>query len=338
VTGLVGAEDTLVDQFDPTHPVGYFDRFYFNMHGEDRRTLLLFGGGLYPPAGVADGWAIAIQDGEQTNLRFSDRLDELPTNSIGPLSWGVLAPSTWHLALAPNASGIEIDAVFTGRLDPYHYSPLVFGDGAGGQTDFDHAVQSGTWEGHFVLHGVKEDVSGYWGQRDRSRGVRLVHAKQGMHLWVQPQFHDGQISVMYDEDRHGAVTLCEGAVIASDGTKDAITAVRHRLDVDDALEVSTAHLEIETAAGRHISMDVDMPRHEVAYFAGGGYDGRHGKFVGRDHIATERWPLDGTLGPRSLGTPLSERLASFATGDHEGVGIFETAFSRSSSYTYRPTC
>lgn len=338
MTGLVGAEDTLVDAFDPAYPPGFFDRFYFNVHGKDPGAWMLFGAGVYPSRGVADGWAIAVGDGVQTNLRFSDRLDVLPVHSIGPLTWEVVAPSTWQVRLAPNPSGIELDAVFTGRLDPYHYSPLVFDDGIGGHTDFEHAVQSGRWQGTMTVDGVTTDLSDHWGQRDRSRGERLVHAKQGMHLWVQPQFEDGQISVMYDEGRDGETTLCEGAVMAGDGTRDAIAAVRHRLDVDTDLEVSAALLEIETASGRLIRLDVQMPRHEVAYLAGGGYDGRHGRFVGLDHVATERWPLEGLTGPRTVGTPLSERLARFSTGAASGVGIFETAFSRSTSYTYRPTC
>ena len=71
--------------------------------------------------------------------------------------------------------------------------------------------------------------------------------------------------------------------------------------------------------------------------SGGGYGGHHGKVLGRDHVESEVYPLDGSVTQRTLDSSLTDRLAAFTWDGTPGLGIFEFALSRSSSYAYRPT-
>lgn len=335
MSALLDAADQLLAVEEPTLPTGWFDRFYFNMHDRDGRVAFFCGAGIYPTAGVRDGWAIVVRDGVQTNLRFSSSMGSLPMEGVGPLRFSTVAPSTWQLAIGPNPSGIELDAIWRSRFEPFEYAPLVFGDGRGGQTNFDHLVQSGTWDGTLTLDGESLAATGWWGQRDRSRGVRSVHARQGLHLWVQPQFDDLHVSIMYDEDREGRVTLCEGLVMHVDGRREPVTAIQHDLRVGDDLEVSEGALRVVTAKAVY-DLKATLDPLGGGYLAGGGYDGRHGKAVGEDHVATERWPCE-AVDLRAMGTPLTDRLAVFTHDGRLGTGVFETAFSRSPQFRYRPT-
>lgn len=333
---LTPADDLLVASPDDGFPEAHFDRFYFNLHGPDTNLLVMLGAGIYPGRGVIDGWAIVASGGMQRNARFST-LQDPPASVVGPLSWEIVEPlGKWSVRLGPNPTGVEIDAVFTGRFPTFAYDTLKFEDGRGGRTDFDHFVQSGRWSGRMIVDGKSIELDDWWGQRDRSRGVRLVHARHGVHLWVQPQFDDLHVSLMYDEQRDGTVALCDGAVIDENGA-DRIVSVSHDLDFNDDLELLGADLLIETESGRSLPLAAELPVGGGGYLAGGGYDGRHGRRQGLDHIAGERWPLDGSFNPRNLGTPIVDRLATFRSAGRSGIGIFEFGSSRSSDFVYRPT-
>jgi hypothetical protein len=335
MSSLEGAADQLLAAEDASLPDGWFDRFYFNLHDREGRLAFFCGAGIYPRAGVRDGWALAVVNGVQTNLRFSDPIGQLPVAGVGPLAFESPEPSVWRLRLGPNPSGLELDATWRGRLPTFNYRPLVFGDGHGGQTEFDHLVQSGTWQGTLTVAGRTHDITDWWGQRDRSRGVRSVHARQGLHLWVQPQFDDLHVSIMYDADRDGRTTLCDGVVMHADGRREPVVDILHDLDVADDLEVAGGLLRVVTEAATY-DLEATMDPLGGGYLAGGGYDGRHGRWVGTGHVATERWDC-ATVSLREIGTPLTDRVARFACGSRTGTGVFETALSRSSSYRYAPT-
>lgn len=330
---LVGLIDRSTD--------GVFDRFYVNLHAEDADTLLLFGGGVYPAAGIVDAWLIAAVDGVQRNVRFSTQIavDVAPGDlvGVGPFTWSTPEPGQrWRFDIDSNLSGVELHADLVGRLPMFGYRRLEF-ESTERHTSFDHAVQSGRWEGSIAIDDRIVDITGWWGQRDRSRGVRGMHAGQGIHLWMQPQFGDWQVSLMYDESRTGEPALCDGAVIGSDGSADAITAVEHNLGVDAGQELHQLELRLTTKAGRSFDLTGACAGAGGPYLQGGGYDGRHGTWQGLDHQSGERWKLDGGPTPRTLRTPYAHRLTRF---DHEGEagwGVTEFAMTRHPGYRYRAT-
>ena len=91
-----------------------------------------------------------------------------------------------------------------------------------------------------------------------------------------------------------------------------------------------------TEAGTVYTIETDASA-GGALMAGGGYGGRHGKALGRDHLESDVYPLDGTVTQLTLDSSLTDRLATFDWDGTPGIGIFEFALTRSRSYAYRPT-
>lgn len=338
MTTLTVSDDLLVTRPPDTEGERFFDRFYFNLHGASPTPLVMLGAGSYPNRGVVDGYVIRVDDGVQRNVRFSTETSALPASGVGPLTWEVLEPlGSWRLALADNPTDAELDVIWRARTNPWNTERIVLEDGRGGISDFGHFFQSGTYEGTLVLDGERHDVGGWRGQRDRSRGVRLVSEGGGMHLWIQAQFDDCSIAVLFNEDREHVVTHCDGAVLGTDRTDDPIVAGRHDLEFDKGLDFVRGVIEFDTESDRTLRFDIDGTS-GGGFLSGGGYGGWHGKPRGVDVLEHEDWALDGSITPRSLDMPLTDRPASFVLdGTEHGAGVFEFAVTRSPKYEYKPS-
>jgi hypothetical protein len=328
-------------------PDRFFDRFVFNLHAPDSTGLsVLCGAGLYPSADTADGFAILVRPGEQRNLRFSTELSGTDGARVGPFSWSVVEPmAVWRLRLGPNPTGLELDCEWQARTDAWS-GELVVRDGDRVVSTFDHLFQSGRFTGWLQVDGERQDVGGWFGQRDRSRGVRTLAGGQGLHLWVQAQFPDRSIGFIHVEDRAHRRLMLEGAVMHEGGRLDRVVDVRHALTFDDGLDLRTGRCEVTTSSGDRYLLDVDATA-RGAYMAGGGYGGHHGRRLGADHVEHDAYPLDGSVSPRTLDSALTDRLATFdgrvvpaGTAQEQaltGIGVFEFAHSRSGSYAYVPS-
>jgi hypothetical protein len=242
---------------------------------------------------------------------------------------------TWHVSLAPNPTGLEFDLTWRAR------APAWFGK-VGVKADdevtaaFDHLFQSGFYDGTLTLDGERQQIQGWYGQRDRSRGVRTMSGGQGLHIWYQAQFADRSVGFLLVEGRDQSRLLLEGAVMQVDGTVDTIVDVGHDLEFDDQLDLVQGRVSVTTESGATYLIDADASA-GGGYMAGGGYGGHHGRPMGRDHLEHDVYPLDGSVSPRTVDTSLTDRLAAFTWDGQPGVGIFEFALTRSSSYTYQPT-
>lgn len=318
-------------------PERFFDRFMFNMHApEATAPYAIVGLGLYPPRDVIDGFVIAVTDTEQRNLRFSTELHRTDGSGTDPLSFEVVEPlAAWRLKVGPNPTGLELDVLWRARTAPWHSAVEV--DTAGAEaTSFDHLVQSGRYTGTLTLDGEERSIDGWYGQRDRSRGVRTMSGGQGIHIWYQAQFPDRAVGFLLVEGRDGSRMLLEGSVLAEDGSSDDIVDVMHELSFDEDLDLIGGRVVVRTAGGATYRIDADARRLGGGYMAGGGYGGHHGRPRGRDHVEHDVYPLDGSVTQRTLDSSLTDRLASFDWEGTPGSGIFEFALSRSSSYAYRP--
>ncbi len=338
-TTLTAADDLLVSAAPDGSGERFFDRFYFNLHAPQEPTpLIMLGAGSYPNRGVVDGYLIRVDGERQRNVRFSDERDELPATGVGPLSWEIVEPlRAWRLVVGENPAGFELDVLWRARTNPWETERILLEDGRGGVSDFGHFFQSGSYEGTLRLDGTPIDVSGWRGQRDRSRGVRLVSEGGGVHLWIQGQFEDCSIAVLFNLDRDNVVTHCDGAVLGTDGVDDPIVAGLHALELDAGLDCPRAAFAFTTASGRTLRLDVDGSA-GGGFLSGGGYGGWHGRRRGRDVIEHEAWPLDGTVTARTLDTPMVDRPARFVLdGSVDGAGVFEFAVTRSARYVYRPS-
>jgi hypothetical protein len=317
-------------------PPRFFDRFMFNLHPQGCAPSIIVGAGMYPAADVIDGFAIAVTETEQRNVRFSTELSATDGTSAGPLSWQVVEQlKTWHLRLGPNPADLEFDLTWRARTPAWN-GDVTVANTDGAASSFAHLFQSGRYEGTLRLDGQERRVDGWYGQRDRSRGVRSMSGGQGLHIWYQAQFPDRSIGFLLAETRQHEQVLLEGAVMHESGELDGITAVRHDLRFDDGLDLAGGTVEIATEAGATYRVAADASA-GGGFMAGGGYDGRHGRPLGRDHLEYDVYPLDGSVSPRTLGTALTDRLAAFTWDGVRGYGIFEFAVTRSRSYAYRPT-
>ncbi|WP_068395945.1 DUF7064 domain-containing protein [Kribbia dieselivorans] len=319
-------------------PARFFDRFMFNLHPvDDTQPSVILGYGVYPPKDVADGFAVISTATEQRNVRFSTELSATGDEGSGPLRFECVAANReWRLQLGENPTGVELDVTWTART-PYWLGSVEVDNADGPATSFDHLVQSGRYRGTITIDGRQQPVDGWYGQRDRSRGVRTMSGGQGLHIWFQAQFADRSVGFLLVEGRQGGDRLLlEGAVMHEDGTLDDVVEVRHDLVFDDGLDLTSGIVEVITAAGRVYRIDCDGTA-RGGYMSGGGYGGHHGKPRGRDHLESDTYPLDGTVSPRTVDTALTDRLTAFTWGEQRGTGIFEFAHSRSSSYRYLPT-
>lgn len=317
-------------------PERFFDRFMFNMHPADATApSIITGFGHYPARDVADGFAIVTTESEQRNLRFSTELSATAGAGAGPLSFDILEPNrSWRLTLGPNPTGMEYDVTWHART-PYWLSDVAVTNTGDTPTKFEHLVQSGRYEGTLAIDGTEYIVDGWYGQRDRSRGIRTMSGGQGLHIWCQAQFPDRSIGFLLVENRDGAQAFFEGAVLHEDGTIDDVVAARHNLHFE-ALDLRHGAAEVTTKTGTTYTLDIDASA-GGGMMSGGGYGGHHGRPRGRDHIEHDTYPLDGTFNQLTLDTPLTDRLTRFNWNGTPGVGIFEFALTRSRSYGYRPT-
>ncbi len=329
--------DELVDPGAEGLPERFFDRFMFNLHSpNDTAPSIILGAGLYPGRNVIDGFAILTTRATQENLRFSSELDATDGTSVGPLTWHVEEPlKRWRLVLAPNPIGLELDVVWEARA-PAWSGDVTVRDGEAVVSSFEHLFQSGFYEGEAVIDGVRTDVDGWLGQRDRSRGVRTMSGGQGLHLWFQAQFVDRSIGFLLVEDRDHGRLLLEGAVMHTDGELDPIVDVRHDLHFDDRLDLVDGVVAVDTDRGMTYRISADATA-GGGYMSGGGYGGAHGHPRGRDFEEHDVYPLDGSVNPKTVDSALTDRLTRFDWDGNPGIGIFEFAHSRSSSYRYRPT-
>lgn len=327
---LVGADVTDL-------PDGFFDRLMFNLHPTDRQSpSIIMGFGLYPPKDTVDGFVVLSQPGEQRNLRFSSVLSATDRAGAGPFRFEVIEPNAlWRLRLGANEIGLEFDVRWRARTPAWFGEVSVTNESAQ-RTSFDHLFQSGRYEGELTVDGESRSVDGWYGQRDRSRGVRTMSGGQGLHIWYQAQFPDFSIGFLLVETRTHERLLLEGAVMHENGRLDPIIDVRHALAFTGDLDLVEGQVEVSTASGENYRVRADA-RAGGGFMAGAGYGGHHGVSRGVDHVEADRYDLAGDVNPRTLDSALTDRLCAFDLDGVAGSGIFEFALTRSSKYEYQPS-
>ncbi|HEY1920575.1 MAG TPA: hypothetical protein VGH27_33820 [Streptosporangiaceae bacterium] len=329
--------DALVTAGTGGLPDRFFDRFVFNLHPAGAGgPLVIFGLGVYPARDVVDGFALLVTEPEQRNLRFSTELSATEGTNAGPFSWATVEPMrTWRARLRPNPAGLEFDLTWRART-PAWTGELTVANTDGSMSSFAHLFQSGRYDGTLSVDGQPRPVQGWYGQRDRSRGLRTMAGGQGLHIWFQAQFPDRSIGFVIAETRQHEPLLTEGAVMHESGDLDLVTGVRHGLRFDAGLDLMAGTVEVSTASGAVYLMTADASG-RGGYMSGAGYGGQHGRPMGRDHVEHDVYALDGSVSPRTLDSALTDRLAAFTWNDTPGSGVFEFALTRSNSYTYQPT-
>src|SRR5260370_26361768 len=136
--------------------------------------------------------------------------------------------TTWHVALGPNPTGLEFDLIWRARAPAWHGDVTVTNSG-GGTTSFEHLFQSGRYDGILAIDGVGERIAGWYGQRDRSPGIRTLNGGQGPPIWDQAQVPDPAGGVLLVENRGGGRRPLAGAGRHTHGRPGPAVEVRHAL-------------------------------------------------------------------------------------------------------------
>lgn len=317
----------------------WFDRFYFNLSAPANGPMLVVGTGSYANAGVMDGYACLLMDGEQRNRRFSRRsVPGDPSTQLGPFRWSVVEPlRSWRLELSDDREGFGFDVIWAARSSPYAVDPITVAHPDGEKTDFSHFFQPGEYHGVLRIDGKELSVDGWRGLRDRSWGVRRTRERLGMHLWGGAQLPDRCIAVLYNEDREGRPVHVDGAILPADGSPPIrIVDVKHDLRFDASGEFVDGTLYLVTESGNPVELTW-LSKSQGLYMSAAGYDGWHGQDRGEMHQEHERWAMDGSRTPLTLPMSLVNKPCSCLVDGEAGYGVFETAVTRSASYAYRPS-
>ena len=279
------------------------ERFIIEAHAPDGSLLLFTGLGVYPNTNYVDGFALVGVGEEQRNLRAGrpfevgglDRFDL----QAGPLRFEILAPGRrWRLAAEDVGQGFAFDLVFERRTQAVQLPTMRIVRAERLLVGYSHFVQSGRFDGWIECDGVRRDVEGWTGERDRSWGVRPASARvrHGMHYWVPLQFDDVSLWLWGHEDADGRSEGISGAlrpVGDEPGPPVPVVEIRQHLEIELVGEhrvLRSGEFDFVTADDRrhHVEVERDGP---ILGLIGGGYGGAQaqGRPKGDDFVAFDRW-------------------------------------------------
>ena len=197
----------------------FYDRYFFNGYAPDGDGSDLFFAaafGVYPHLNIADAAFCVMKGGKQVNLHASRWLQmERMDLTVGPIGIAVVEPLR-RLTLTVNAPehGIHAQIAFEGRAFPVEEPRFIRRNGPRTFMDYTRLTQNGRYSGWIEVDGVRSDLEGFVGTRDRSWGVRPVGARdsqdlappmapQFFWLWSPCNFDDGGLFFHSNDDELG---------------------------------------------------------------------------------------------------------------------------------------
>lgn len=172
----------------------FYDRYFFNGYSTASGNTAFFAAafGVYPHLNIADAAFVVVRNGVETALHASRCLNmERMDLAVGPIRIEVVEPlhKLRVIVDAPDHA-ISADIVFTGRSAPIEEPRFIRRIGPRTLMDYTRLTQNGRYQGWIELDGVREQVDGFVGTRDRSWGVRPVGLRdpQALTPATPPQF------------------------------------------------------------------------------------------------------------------------------------------------------
>jgi hypothetical protein len=330
----------------------FTERFWYTGHGvPDGRLAFNVGMGRYPGRGVIDGYAGVSLDGRQFDYQVSRHAGDRPLDpEAGALRIEVQAGFDRHrLVVTPNASGVAMDLLFHGRMEPNEEGrELIQKDGTL-YSDVNRFVQLGRYEGWIEFDGRRVDVDtrGCWGARDRSWGRRLeLRTESGDHApsrfppmfyaFACLQFEDEAVHFFLKEKAPGKVRFLGGSRSGRRGGGAApvpITSVQHALDWDaraPSQVVTGGRMSLGFADGS--SMDLTLRALPGRYFLKGGLYGgldgwNHGDDKGPLHEGSTRWNF-ADAADRAVLRSIADQVLEIGDGTRVGYGALQCGLSQ----------
>ena len=281
----------------------FYDRYFFNAQAPDGSAVLGAALGVYPHLNIIDA-AVSVSDGRVQRSVFGSRIlgHERMDTHAGPVTVTVEEPlHRLRLTIAPNESGISGDLLFTGRAPPIEEPRFTRRIGSRTLMDVTRLTQGGEWSGWIEAAGVRRDVTGWRGVRDRSWGVRPIGAAdaQGVQppvapqffwLWTPIAFDDWLLFFHTNDDAHGRPWNRSAVLVPAGGgapvhLDDAAMAVTWRPGTRQA---AAARLTARLPDATPLAAKFDFGAAFVMRGLGYGHPTRgHGMFQGADVTAGE---------------------------------------------------
>lgn len=315
----------------------FYDRYYFNLHGCDDSFFLAAGLGQYPNLGVTDAF-LAVAHGESQSVIRASRplgLDRLDTR-VGPLYVEVLEGLKRVRLVCEETEGFALDVTWDGAIPAYEEPRMIMTAPHGRQLmNTMRFLQTGSWTGTLVLDGREIAVTPdrFWGNRDRSWGVRPVGEAEpagiggmGVFFWnyVVARFDDSTLVYMAQEDEHGRRSIEEGVKLRPDGSVEHLGRPEHSLRFAPGTRLLTG-ATVSFGGGEKLECEVLRPLH-IAKQTGYGFDSdwRHGMYQGPE-LVVQRHDMS-TAGPDIVPIPgaIVDNVTRFTNADGAvGYGLFE---------------
>ncbi len=321
----------------------FYDRYFFNAQAPDGWAVLGAAMGIYPHLNIIDA-AVSVSDGRVQRSVFGSRIlgHERMDTHAGPITVTVEEPlHRLRLTIADNDSGIGGDLVFTGRAPPIEEPRFTRRIGARTLMDVTRLTQSGEWSGWIESAGVRRDLTGWRGVRDRSWGVRPIGAPdtqpmlppmpmQFFWLWTPIAFDDWLLFFHTNDDEHGRPWNRSAVLVPAGGGEgvhlhDAVMAVTWR---PGSRWAQGARLTAALPDGAAVTVDFQFGANFMMRGIGYGHPVRaHGMFQGADVTAGEDIDLV-TLDPAlPLNAHIQAQVAAMMTiggaAPAAGRGMFE---------------
>lgn len=326
----------------------FTERCWYTAHPLDGTPVIFDAGlGYYPNRGVMDAFGGVTIGRRQFNFRCSRQLGGKPLDmAVGPLRLDVDVRSGQHrLTLAPNASGISFDLLFEPAFPTAREKQSLRERKGRIEEDLARLAQFGRWRGWLQADGQRFEMSPetWWGQRDRSWGIRSemrtdadrppVQEHAGFFwTWSMLQLPGTGVSLFLKERQPGQpyYLSCSEFQRGPDGqvAHREATAVEHDLHwADDALGQTISHgrftLHFERGPDRVIDIEALPARYYLKGGLYGGFGGwNHGDDRGPYHEGHDSWDLDDAA-TRERARTLGDHVIRVRSGGDTGIGISE---------------
>lgn len=326
----------------------FTERCWYTAHPLDGAPVLFDAGlGCYPNRGVMDAFAGVTLGRRQFNFRCSRQLGHQPLDmSVGPLRVAVDVATGHHrLTLADNASGIRFDLTFEPALPTAREKQSLRERKGLVEEDLARLAQFGRWRGWLEVDGQRFEMNPdtWWGQRDRSWGIRsemrtdpdkppVQQHANFFWTWSMFQLPSGGVSLFLKEREPGKpyYLSCSDFQRQADGRvlhREA-TAVEHDIHwADDPLGQTISHARFTLHFAHGPDRVVDVQALAARYYLKGGLYGgfsgwNHGDDRGPYHEGHDVWDLDDAA-TRERARTLGDHVVRVSSQGETGIGISE---------------
>ncbi len=320
----------------------FYDRYFFNGQAPDGSAMFGAAMGIYPHLNIIDA-AVSLTDGAVQQSLFASRIlgHERMDTRAGPVTVTVEEPlHRLRVSIADNATGISGDMVFTGRAAPIEEPRFIRRIGSRTLMDVTRMTQGGDWSGWISANGVRHDLAGWRGVRDRSWGVRPVGspdaqpivpqpAPQFFWLWTPIAFDDWLLFFHTNDDGYGRAWN-RAAVLVPTGGGEPLHLIDPVMTIawqSGTRYARSARLAARLPDGTAVAVDFAFGANFMMRGLGYGHPtSGHGMFQGADVCFGELFDLAAIDPAAPTNAHVQAQVtASLQIGDrvHAGRGVFE---------------